>query len=152
MGRAVSVPQRQLIFDRAQRGHRAEDIAADLGLRPGTVRNLIRRFRTRGSAALAPDYDRCGRHQTGRADPHLIAEATGLRREHPTWGAGLIRVILAERHPGRALPSERTLQRAFVRAELNPAPAGRRRAASYVRATRPHETWQVDASEHIRLA
>jgi transposase len=152
MGRAVSIPQRQAIFERAQRSHRAEEIAADLGLRPETVRKLIRRFRTRGLAGIAPGYVRCGSNQTKRANPDLIGVATQLRRDHPTWGAGLIRVILAERHPGRALPSERALQRAFVRADLSPAPAGRRPAAVPRRATQPHETWQVDATEQMTLA
>lgn len=152
MGRAVSVPQRQVIFERAQRDHTAAEIASDLGLRAETVRRLIRRFRARGPAGLAPGYARCGSHQTKRADPELIADAARLRREHPTWGAGLIRVILGERHPGRAVPSERALQRAFVRAELAPAPAGRRPAAAPRRATRPHETWQVDAAEQMALA
>jgi transposase len=152
MGRAVSIPQRRVIFDRAQQGHRVEAIAADLGLPPETVRKLIRRFRTGGATAIAPGYDRCGSHQTRRADPELIGTATELRREHPTWGAGLIRVILAERYPGRALPSERALQRAFVRADLSPAPVGRRPAAAPRRATQPHETWQVDATEQMPLA
>ena len=31
-------------------------------------------------------------------------------------------------------------------------PAGRRAAASTSRAEKPHQTWQIDASEHIRLA
>ena len=152
MGRAVSVPQRQAIFERTQRGERTEEIAADLGLPSETVRKLIRRFRRRGAAGITPGYDHCGCHQSHRADPELIAVATGLRREHPTWGAGLIRVLLAERCPGRALPSERALQRAFVRADLNPAPVGRRPALSSGRATRPHEVWQIDAAEHLMLA
>ena len=75
-----------------------------------------------------------------------------MRRQHPTWGAGIIRVILTEQHPGRVLPSERTVQRAFVRAGLNPAPAGRRGPGPDRRAERPHETWQVDAADQMDLA
>jgi transposase len=152
MGRAISVPQRQVIFQRAGLGHEARAIAADLGLNPETVRKLIARFRKAGAAAIAPDYSRCGANQTRRADADLIGAAMTMRREHPTWGAGIIRVILAERHPGRALPSERTIPRAFVRAGLNPAPAGRRRGGPGARAERPHETWQVDAADPMKLA
>jgi hypothetical protein len=152
MGRAISVPQRQVIFERAGLGHKAGAIAADLGLNPETVRKLISRFRKAGAAAIAPDYSRCGANQSLRADADLIGAAMTMRREHPTWGAGIIRVILGERHPGRALPSERTIQRALVGAGLNPAPAGRRRDGPGHRAERPHETWQVDAADQMRLA
>ena len=74
-----------------------------------------------------------------------------LRQEHPTWGAGLIRVQLLLESPGRPVPSERTLQRWFVRAGLSPAPAGRPPRTRLDRATPPHETWQMDAKEHIRI-
>jgi hypothetical protein len=152
IGRAISVPHRQVIFERAGAGHKARAIADDLGLNPETVRKLMARFRKAGAAAIAPDYSRCGVNQTLRADAELIAAATAMRREHPTWGAGIIRVVLGERHPGRALPSERAFQRAFAGAGLNPAPAGRRRGGAGHRAERPHETWQIDAADQIKLA
>ncbi len=144
MGRAVSVPQRRAIFERSQRGRRTEQIAADRGLPSQAVRTLIRRFRCRGAAGIPPGSDHCGSHQTHRADPERIAVAPGLRRAHPTWGAGLIRVLLAEHHPGRSIPSERALQGAFVGAESNSAPAGRRRRPGETprRATQPQETRQ----------
>ena len=151
MGRAISVPQRQVIFERAGLGHRADAVAGDLGLNPETVRKLMGRLRRTGAAGIVPDYARCGVNQSGRADTALITAAVMMRREHPTWGAGIIRVILAERHPGRALPSDRTIQRAFVKAELNPAPAGRR-VGPERRAERPHDTWQVDAADQMSLA
>src|SRR5205814_1983882 len=34
---------------------------------------------------------------------------------------------------------------------LNPAPTGRRSAGESLRAQRPHETWQIDAAELVRL-
>jgi transposase len=145
MGRAISVPQRQVIFERAGLGHRAGDIAADLGLNPETVRKLIARFRRAGAEGIAPDYARCGSHQPRRADAELVETATVLRREHPSWGAGIIRVQLAEQYPGRTIPSERAIQRAFAAAGLNPAPAGRRRDGPRRRAKEPHETWQIRA-------
>ena len=39
-----------------------------------------------------------------------------------------------------------------MRAGLSPAPAGRRPAATPRRATQPHDTWQLDAAEHLTLA
>jgi hypothetical protein len=50
-------------------------------------------------------------------------------------------------------PDVRTLQRWFAQAGLGPARPGRQPAAvRRWRATRPHETWQVDAAEDIALA
>ena len=59
---------------------------------------------------------------------------------------------LLQEAPGRTVPSERTLQRWFVRADLSPAPAGRPPRVDLDRATSPHEIWQMDAKEHIRLS
>ena len=78
MGRAVSLPQRHLIFQRMQQGHRTDAVAADLGLSTETVRALIRRFRRHGAAAITPAYAHCGSHQTKQADPDLIALAMQL--------------------------------------------------------------------------
>src|SRR5439155_6833943 len=67
------------------------------------------------------------------------------------WGGGLIRVLLQEQgHDGGA--SERTLQRLFQRATLAPAPPGRRPDSDDRRAHHPHEVWQMDAVDQLRLA
>jgi hypothetical protein len=152
MGRAISLPQRQVIFERAGLGHRAADIADDLGLNPETVRKLIARFRKDGPESIAPDYSRCGVNQPKRADVELIEVAMAMRGEHPSWGAGIIRVQLIEQHLGRTIPSERAIQRAFALAGLNPAPAGRRRDGPGRRAKRTHQTWQMDAADQMKLA
>ena len=48
-------------------------------------------------------------------------------------------------------PSARTLQRGLRRADLAPAPAGRPAKGSTPRATLPHDAWQMDAKELIKL-
>lgn len=141
-----------MIFRRSGLGHRAAEIADDLGLNPETVRKLIARFRKGGPDSITPDYSGCGVDQPRRGDAGLIEAAAAMRREHPSWGAGIIRVQLAERNPGRVIPSDRAIQRAFTKAGLNPAPAGRRRDGPKRRATETHETWQMDASDQIKLA
>jgi transposase len=144
-------PLRQVIWQRARRGLTANAIAHDLGLQPRTVRHLLQRFEEQGRQAIAPSYDACGRPRTTTNDT-LREEALGLRRQHPTWGAGLIRVFLRRHHPRANLPSERTLQRWLEQEGLGPAPQGRRPATEDpARATQPHTTWQMDASERIPL-
>ena len=81
----------------------------------------------------------------------MIRAALRLRREHPTWGAGLIRVHLLQAVTGRPVPSERAIQRWLAKAGLGPAPRGRRPRVDTARAASPHETWQMDAKEKIRI-
>src|SRR5262245_1913837 len=102
------VPLRQAVWQRQQGQQPTTVIAQDLGLPLRTIRRLRQRFRDHGSAALPPSYDACGRPRT-QAYQALHDEAVALRKEHPTWGAGLLRVFLRRHHPRATLPSERTL-------------------------------------------
>ena len=148
--RPLPTPLRQAIWRRFQAGQDVATITEALGLEPRTVRRLVGRFRQAGPAAVAPSYDRCG-SLTPKPAESLVRAAVGLRQEHPTWGAGLIRVMLHRGRPDQALPAVRTLQRWFERAGLSPAPPGRRPAADPRRARRPHEVWQMDAAERVKL-
>jgi putative transposase len=72
-----------------------------------------------GFAALVPKSRALG----PRTDAQLLELAAGLKRERPTRSAAQVRRIL-QRHTGAA-PSTRTIQRHFVRLELNTRPDGR---------------------------
>ena len=151
MPQPIPFPIRQVIVQRAQQGQSASFIARCLGLVPRTVRQLVQRLRRQGPNALAASYP-------SRAYPHsiqfrtLVEEALQLRRAHPTWGAGLVRVLLHRHYPADPIPAERTLQRWFHRADLIPAPRGRRSGpSSYHRAPQPHDVWQMDAADQVAL-
>jgi hypothetical protein len=150
MPQPIPVPIRQQIWKRVQQGEDAAMIAAALRLRPRTVQHLVRRFRQCGSSALSPDYHAPSRQPS--VCEHLIQEAVCLHQEHPTWGAGFIRVRLGIRHPKHVLPSERTLQRHFQLARQAPAPPGRKPTSERIPAEGPHHVWQMDASERIPLS
>src|SRR5262245_27578231 len=92
------LPLRQAVARRHQRGEAPAAIARALGLPPRTVRLLLRRWRRPAGAALAPAYRRGERPRTEAAQ-RLHDRALALRRGHPTWGAGLIRVLLRRQHP-----------------------------------------------------
>ena len=139
-----AVAARQVIRRRLT-GPRAAAIAAAPRPVPRTVRHLLQRWRRRkGPASLAVSYVSpvAARSRTVR---ELRDEAERFRRDHPTWGAGLIRVHLRRAHPRHELPAERTIQRWLERAGL--APRGRRPGVNPDRAARPHEVWQMDAAE-----
>ena len=144
------LPLRQAIVRRHRRGETATAIAQALGLPPRTVRQLLRRWRPQVAPVLAPAYRHGPRPRLADAQ-QVHDQALALRREHPTWGAGLIRVFLGRHFPPAQLPAERTLQRWFHQAGLGPAPKGRRPAGNVARARRPHDVWQIDAKECVRL-
>lgn len=152
MPRAIPVPVRQAIWQRFRDGLEVADIAAAFGLPPRTVRHLLSRFQSGGPDALAPSYEACGR-QTPKPAEALVQAVLQMRREHPTWGAELIRLMLPRQglDTGTPLPTTRTLQRWLGRAGLAPAPVGRRPKGESRRATRPHEVWQMDAAELVPL-
>ncbi len=147
----IPFPVRQVIVQRAQQGQSAGLIARCLGLVPRSVRQWLQRLRMQGPNALVVSYP-------SQPYPHsapfrtLVEEALPLRRAHPTWGAGLVRVLLHRHYPAAPLPAERTLQRWFRRADLIPAPRGRRSgSSSYHRAPPPHDGWQMDAADQVAL-
>jgi len=151
MPKPIPVPVRQKLWERSQRGETTASLARAFDLSPRTVRQLLKRFRDLGTAALQPDY-----HQPAHL-PHayparMRQAALALRREHPGWGATLIRVALSEQRPKDTWPEPRTLQRWFRSAGLGPAPPSQRPPRVAGRADRPHQTWQMDAAELIALA
>jgi len=146
----LPLPVRRLILRRADRGQTAATIAQALHLCPRTVRQLLQRFQQQRQP-LQPAY-RPGPGHPSDQDHPLYAVALALRQQHPSWGAGYIRVRLADTYAPDPVPSERTLQRWFRRQQQSPAVAGRRPSTQADRATAPHETWQMDAVEQLRLA
>ncbi len=123
MPRALPLATREVVVARHQAGESLPQLAAALGVLWATVRRVWRRYRTRREAGLVPGDAACGRH--GARYTAAQAQALSLRREHPGWGAGLIRVLLAETFPDHVLPHERTLRRWFREASLGPFPRPR---------------------------
>ena len=151
MPKPVPLPVRRKLFERFQKGEAPAALAAAFGLPPRTVRGLCEAFRRRGDAAVGCRYAAPIPALSG-APKDWRDTACQLRRDHPTWGAGLLRVILQRDVPEHAWPSPRALQRWLKAAGLAPAPAGRRPRINAARATIPHEVWQMDAAEAIGLA
>jgi transposase len=150
MPQPTPIPVRQLAFELWQKGSSAPEIAERLGLPARTVWELLKRFRERGADGITPSYRSAPKSSTPQQEEHR-QRAELLRREHPTWGAELIRVVLGPLEATRA-PTARTLRRWFTAAGLGAAPRGRRsRSRSVSRAGHPHAVWQMDACEAVRL-
>lgn len=148
MPAALPLSIREEIVRRRQDGETFRQIARELKVSYAATRRIWARFRQEGD--LKPHYDRCRPREVRKA-ADIYKQAVERKQEHPSWGAGLIRLELAEQFPGQQLPSERTLQRWFRRAGV-----GRRRTDSQARVKvkrgrAAHEVWAMDAKEQMRL-
>jgi hypothetical protein len=150
MPRAIPLATRQEIVRRHLDGQTLAQVAIDLHLSGVTVRALWRAFRHRGEEGLAIGYGECGR-STPRHGEAVVRRACQLRRRHPTWGAGRIRVELLGLLDAPLVPSARTLQRAFQGAGINRPRRSQRPRTVRAKPEAPHDVWGVDAVEKKRL-
>jgi len=139
MSHAVPLPLRQALYRRWRQGQDVRTSAAALDLHPRTVRRLLRRLQQHGPEALPLGYARRGsRSPAAPVQPAALQ----LRRQHPTWGAPLIRVFLRSQGVGQnwaepppcasAAELQQRLEQfdQLQRAEY-PSGAGGRRLAAY---------------------
>jgi transposase len=125
MPRPVPPQVRRFLWEQSRLGEGAAALAQATGLKPRTVRDLLKRFRERGLDGVLADYGPRASSANRAASPARIA-ALELRRRHPSWGAARVRRVLSTEQTGLTCPSERTLARWFRRAGLPPAAPGRR--------------------------
>lgn len=149
MPSAIAVPIRQQIVALRAQGKSYQEIATALHQSYSSVRRICRRYRTADDRSLQPSYERCG-HRASQFEGLVYRSAIYLKRRHPSWGGGIIRVKLQQRWSERAIPSERTLQRWFHQAGVNSAPP-RILSPRRLRSTVVHQCWQVDAVSHQTL-
>ena len=149
MPAALSIREREKIVAMREQGDSFRKIASHLSRDYETVRRIYQRYEQSGE--LKPFYDKC-RHQTIRKARAIYEAAIAFKKAHPGWGAGLIRLELAEEFEEADLPVERTLQRWFRQAGVQ-RPALERSPRPFPnRGKRAHEVWAMDAKEQIELA
>ena len=149
MGRALPTWMRQRIVEEHLAGKSLTEIAREHALSYSTVCRCWHRYQERGCDGLAPDYPNCGKQGPSQQDL-VYRAARWLKFLHRAWGAPLIRLKLEARYRDRTLPSVRTFQRWFKKAGLTPL---RKRLPDQKRcwAKTPHQIWQIDAKERLRL-
>jgi transposase len=143
MPQAISFDKRAEIWQRKSQGQANAEIARAVEVSPQTVKRIL----NRGPAGIAPGYDRCGRN--GREHSAEVQKAAiDLKREHPGWGGVVIGLKLAKTFA--RVPASRTLQRWFLKAELNPK-RERKPKIRPDKGTQPHDVWELDAKEQVLL-
>jgi transposase len=149
MPRFVPIPTRLAVWNAHLDGQDTTTLADCFDLSPRTVRSILQHGRLHGGVFLPPNY-RAG-PAASDFTPSLRQQVLALRQQHPLWGAELVRIWLEDHCPAEPLPSPPTIRRWLKEAGLSPARAGRK-STPPARACAPHEVWQVDAADQIRLA
>jgi transposase InsO family protein len=128
-----------------------EQIAAETGIGYYTVRRWCRAYREGGWAALCPKQaHRPARGKLSSFDPLVQYVVLRLKREHPKWGADLIRLKLTHRASlkGKRLPSRSALadylKPYLPRITKRYRAVCRRATSPVIQITQAHECWQMD--------
>lgn len=146
---AVPLTVRQLIVREKTKGSSLAFISEKHHLSYSSVCRIYQRYSQEGASGLVARFSNCGVKKLSARQRLYKRAALWLKRGHPTWGAGFIKVQLERRYHKR-LPCTRTLQRWFKKAGLvakktsfagGPAPF----------VNKPHDLWQVDAKEKLCL-
>ena len=148
MPAALPLPTRSAIVERRQQGMAFRQIATELQTPYASVRQVWHHWQQRGT--LQPNSAACA-HPGPRKPEAVYAAAVDLKRQHPRWGAVVIRLELLQRFAETEVPAVRTLQTWFRQAGVN----RRRRPvsvqASVARGREVHDGWAVDAKEQMTL-
>ena len=80
----------------------------------------------------------------------MVRATLFLKRHHPTWGAGRIRVELLTHYDVSCVPAERSMQRWFKEKKLT-EPKERHNEPHIGRSKAVHNIWQMDAKERFTL-
>lgn len=149
MPAALPTGIRREIVERREGGDSFASIADGLKVSYSAVRNIYQRYVK--TKRLAPGYERCS-HTEVRSDQAIYSAAVEMKRVHPSWGAGLIRVELSADFPQASLPSIRTLQRWFKRGKVQNPLREKTPKPRVKRGQAVHEVWALDAKEQMKLA
>lgn len=157
--RRTTVAERNHFIDLKLAGHTLEEVAEETGWSFECVRLWWRRYRDDGRKALDPAD---GRKQRG-GPLSTFSEVVRfsflrIKKEHPGWGAAVARPRVAERLglPEDELPSISTIERYWTQFKDRLYRRHHKRHPPRERAkgpkpTEPHERWQADFKEKVKV-
>lgn len=147
MRQALPSALRQEIVSLGQSGKTYRQIREQLHVGYATSKNIWYTYQKQAEAGLQPRYANCG-SRTKRSAANMYRLVLWLKRLHPSWGAGHMRIGLLSRYDEKLIPSERTMQRWFKEKKLTKPP--QQGAQSQIGPSKAvHTSWQVDAKENI---
>lgn len=145
MARPIPYDYRQKIVQMRRSGKPYAQIAQCFGHSLSSIKRTCARFDKEGEASFETRY-----HLSGSSSPFdrsVLAKIAEVRDGEQ--GAPYVRSVLLEKHPGTAVPHERTIQRHW-KANGGNRPRGRpKQRAAWTR--EPNHTWQLDGKGHVLL-
>lgn len=148
MGRAIPYDYRRKIVRERLEGKSFEEITANLGF-PATVRGVRKiyaRYEARGEDGFQTDFKKNGRREQ-YIDQEMWAAIEALR-EGKQRGANYIFSLRCSQ--GQTTPSERTMQRKWKSLGTN-RPKGGAKKREKIFPKKPHEVWEVDGKEQMKM-
>ena len=112
MGQALPLALRQEIVSLRESGKTFRQISEQLHVGYATSKNIWYTYQQQGESGLQTRYANCG-PKTKRSGANMYRLVLWLKRLHPGWGAGRIRIGILSRYDEKLIPSERTMQRWF---------------------------------------
>lgn len=156
--RRTSVAERHHFIDLKLQGHSLREIAERTGWSFYCVRHWWRCYRDGGRAALNPPDKRKQRGGFMSTFPDVVRLAClRLKKEHPQWGAAVVRSRLPERLDISTadLPCVSTIEKYWAQYRGRLYARHRKRSPSQMpgsKPTEPHERWQADFKVKMQIA
>ncbi len=155
--KGTTIAERNHFIDRKLSGYTLQEIADETGWTKGCVRKWWRRYRDGGRAALVPPDRRKQRGGRMSSFPGQVRFAClRLKKEHPGWGADVVRPRMAPRLglPASQLPSVSTIEKYWMQFGERLSPRQRKRPAAGKPKPAPapraaHGRWQADFKESL---
>lgn len=149
MGQAKELSLRLKVIDERNSGKSMLSISSQYNLAYNCVRQWCSRHQEKGLSGLNNNYMHCGPKKPG-SDPLIVRASCWLKYKHSEWGAEYIRTVLKDRYTDRKIPGVRSFHNWFKERKLVPL-KNRLPREPTVWSKLPHDTWQTDAKEQVKL-
>jgi transposase len=146
MGQATPLDKRCKVIDLKTEGLSNAQVAEQLNLSLGTVKELWKRYRLKGDTGLATNQKNSGRCVDSHSE--LTYRLVRLIKHiHDTWGVPYILIQIKEKFPDLKLDSIRQYQRRLFEASGELPPNSLPPALIAEKARIAHDLWEIDAKE-----
>jgi transposase InsO family protein len=134
-------------------GEKMTDLCAEFGISRKTGYQLVQRYEASGAAAFV-DQSRAPKSHPNQTPPHIEKLIVELRRQHPTWGAPMIRAYLGRKKV--AVPATSTVHAVLQRHDLitrksRRSAVPRAKGTRLTKPDRPNALWCTDFKGQFRL-
>jgi Winged helix-turn helix len=149
MSKPIPYEVRRQVIRLKENGQGPSVIAETLGLSRSAVQKLLRLWQMNGESALQTRYSNCGKNAPQKFDLEIVAAIQ--RQRDSSRGGPFVYSLLVSQQPQKSIPHYRTIQRWWAKGKTGEGPVlpPRRRERW---SKEPHETWQIDGKELIKLA